>query len=123
MPNNVPITVSFNVSPLPDNAIWFENAAAWTSYWAGQNFSANIPQASTSSFGVVMTASTVSFTPVGLAAPNQVTFSLPNPDGSVSNYSLPSAASFDALYNAYLALVADYTATKTALKTAGLISA
>src|SRR6266404_2343090 len=34
----MPFTVTFklNVTPLPENDIWFANAAAWTNYWANQ---------------------------------------------------------------------------------------
>lgn len=33
-------TVSVNVSALPDNDVWFQNAAAWNSYWS--NVTANV---------------------------------------------------------------------------------
>lgn len=114
---NVNITVNLNVTPLTDNSTWFLNAASWNSYWSGQGFTTTIPQASTSAFGVVQTAASVAFNPPSLSVPNQVTFNI---DGV--QYSFVDAPSFDSLYSAFVALQADYTTLKTALKNAGLIS-
>lgn len=43
-------TANLNVTPLPDNDIWFANSQAWTNYWKTINLTLSFNPAATSKY-------------------------------------------------------------------------
>lgn len=118
------ITASLTVSPLPDNAVWFANAAAWNNYWETQSFFANIPIASAGTYGVVEAASTVAYNIPANIVTSYVNIQLDVAgNGVLVPVPIPNQAVIDALAANLNSLMADYAATKLALKTAGIVTA
>lgn len=118
------ITASLTVSPLPDNAVWFANAASWNSYWATQSFSANIPIAAAGTYGVVMSAVTTAYNiPAAIVNQYAVIQLDVKGDGNLVPVLIASQASVDAITANLNALIADYSAKMLALKNAGIITA
>lgn len=118
------INVSLDVSPLPDNAVWFANSAAWSNYWNTQEFSANIPIASAGVFGVVQSAVTVAYNvPAAIVAGYTIIQVDVAGNGVLTPVPIPQQVVIDNLVAQLNSLMADYTATKLALKNAGIITA
>lgn len=118
------IIASLDVSPLPDNAVWFANAAAWNSYWSTQSFSANIPIASAGTYGVVQSGVTVAYAvPAAIVAGYTIAQMDIAGNGILVQVPIPQQAVIDSLIAQLNALIADYAATKLALKNAGIITA
>lgn len=98
-------TVTFNFPTLPDNDVWWANFAAWVDYWDGVA-SIEIAIATPTEAGAVLQAATTIFTP----------------DTDAANLVIDGAAVVVPLQAAFLNLLNDYVALKTALKNAGIIS-
>ena len=104
------ITFSFslNVTPLPDNDIWFANAAAWSNYWAQQ------------------TGGTVTLNPIAttIYTPQPFDNTLLVEDIRIDgvDHNLPSLAMFQSLVNAFVACDNALKDLRSQLKAAGLIT-
>lgn len=103
------LTASFNlaVPALPDNQVWWANAAAWSNYWKDINVAVTFDPATTNIY--VQTNYDVS-----------IPFVVMNVDGI--DQSLPSYAQHQSLVAAFVSLQTDYVLLKTAMKNAGFIS-
>lgn len=112
-----PITLSLTVPELPDNDIWFLNAAAWNNYWLNGVFSANIPIADTVTYGLVMTGNNLVYTDPANTPTKRVTLNLDGID-----YAVLQAESFDELRIRFEALVVSYQNLRNGLKAANLIN-
>lgn len=121
--SNTNVTISFTVAPLPDNDIWFANSAAWSNYWSGQSATASIPVATTITYGVVLQASTTAFVDPGVTATTFWDTTVDNGDGSGTTILVPTLTSFAELKASHAALTTNYQLLKTAMVTAGLITA
>lgn len=103
------LTAAFNlaVPALPDNQVWWANAAAWSNYWKDINVSVTFDPAVTNIY--IQTAYDVNLA--------FVQFNISGVDQTV-----PSYAQHQSLVAAFVSLQTDYVALKTAMKAAGFIS-
>jgi hypothetical protein len=121
---DVTISVSLNVTPLTDNAVWFANAAAWNNYWAGSDFTGTVPVAGLGVYGIVQTATTAAYAVPGNVATGYTILQMDlTGNGVLTNVPVPNQAVIEALASNLNSLMADYAATKLALKNAGIVSA
>ena len=121
----VPINIAgFNIPPLPENDIWFANAAAWTAYWETAGLTAEIQVADNINYGVVKSASTTAYVPVPLIAADKVTVQVDvNGDGILENVDVPQNDTYLNLLASFTALKADYDILRASLVSAGLVTA
>lgn len=102
------LTFSINVEPLPDNDVWFVNAAAWSNYWAGMTASADINAIDTSLY-------------VPVAFDTNLNYFALNIDGLNTHY-LATQAIVESLINRVDVLNAAFETMRTELRNAGLIT-
>ena len=100
-------TISVNVPALPDNDIWFANAAAWNNYWQDITADVDLIPATTTVYAAVAFDDT-----------------LPVHDFIIDsvNYVVPSKAMFDSLVARVDALNAAFETMRTQMRTAGYIT-
>ena len=100
-------TISFNVTPLPDDDVWFLNAAAWSNYWGSIQGTVTINPAVTISY-----------------APQTFDNTLPAHNLIIDGIEriMPSLAMFSSLVNQVAALDGNFQDLKNALANAGLIT-
>lgn len=121
--STIPVTFSANVPALPDNNIWFANSAAWSNYWLDGVFSANLPVADTSDYGLVKQANTTAYAAVALTDTAYYTLQLDLlGTGVLTNVSVPSLATTDNLVAVVKTLATNYQLLITALLNAGIIN-
>jgi len=101
-------SINLNVTPLPDNDVWFANAQAWTNYWKNTVAQANFDPAVTSAY--VAVPWNTALTPVTFNMPDNVNLLLV----TVDMYNNMKAR-LDALNQAFSDL-------KAQMKAAGFIS-
>lgn len=105
----MPLTasISVNVTPLPDNDIWFANAAAWNNYWSDLDADIEFDGADTTLY--VPSAYNDALVPYTLDV-----------DGVQTT--VPTKAMFDSLKAQVAALDANYQLMRTELRNAGFIT-
>lgn len=123
MPDIV-VPLSLNVPALPDNDIWFANAAAWSAYWAQAGlFTANIPAATINDYGVVKQGNTLAYSTTPLADTQTVSLQLdPLGNGVFETVYMPRAESFALLKERVEEMETNYKNLKAALEAAGIIN-
>ena len=99
-------SVSITVPALQDNAVWFQNAAAWTSYW--QAVSANID---------ITPIENTLYVPVAFVETDKLEITL---GGTI--YKVVSQEAFESLKNRLDAMELSYRQLRTDLKDGGLIA-
>lgn len=102
-------TISFNVDPLTDNAVWFANAAAWNNYWASVNATVDIDPLTTTLY-------TQSAYDTGLSSGMPI-FNIAGED-----YILVTKPCFDSLLAMVNALNASYMLLRTEFYNQGFIT-
>lgn len=100
-------TISISVPALPDNDIWFANAAAWSNYWE------NIPASVT-----INPAATAIYTP----QPADLTLPIYDIQINGVDQNVPSLALVQSLYNQLAAVDQCLQDLRSQLKAAGLIT-
>jgi hypothetical protein len=99
-------SVNISVTPLPDNDVWFANAAAWTNYWDGITGTVEVTPAATTVY--TPTAYNTSLGPMEMFV-----------DGVA--YYLPTLEMFNSLLASYTALEQSYKDLRLQLLAADLI--
>jgi|ERR1700743_2600737 len=99
--------INLAVPPLPDNQVWFANAAAWSNYWKDINVTATFVPADTVIYNVTNYDGTLNFLQFNIGGVMQ---------------SLPAYSQHQSLVAAFLALQTDYIALKQSLKDSGFIT-
>jgi hypothetical protein len=105
----MPLTANINLSvpPLPDNQVWFADAASWLNYWKDINVNVVFDGATTVVYNQSPYDGTLNFVRLSIDGVDQ---------------DMPSLALHNSLVAAFAALNVDYIALKTALKNAGIIT-
>lgn len=102
------VSISLDVPPLPDDDVWFANAAAWTEYWRDIDLEAT--------FNAIVNT---------LYAEQNYDYTLPAPvirgdDGA--DYALVTVAMLSSLINRVDTLNTSYKTLRNELKAAGLLT-
>lgn len=100
-------SISVNVTPLPDNAVWFANAAAWNNYWANITADVEFDPAATTIYAP---------SPYNDAL---VPYTL-NVDGVETT--VPTIAMFNSLKAQVAVLDSEFQLMRTQMRTAGYIT-
>lgn len=116
--------VGLNVTPLPDNKVWFANSASWTSYWKSNvTFTIDAPVADTVNYGLVKTAATTIYVPVATPDSEQYNINIdPLGNGVFVAVNVPSIAYVKALQAQVVALDAAVQQMRIAMVNAGIIN-
>lgn len=104
----ISVTFSLNVPALPDNDVWFANAAAWSNYWSGISVAGTLDSVDT----VIYAASAYN----SALEPFYL-----NLDG-VTTHILVTQDMFTSLLNRVNALNSAFETMRTELRNAGLIT-
>lgn len=102
------VEISLDVTPLPDDDVWFANAAAWSEYWQNINIEAT--------FDALNNALYVE-SPYDMAL---VSPTITADDGAP--YNLATEEMISSLLNAYNTLNTSYKLLRNELKAAGLLT-
>lgn len=102
------LTVSFSldVTPLPDNEVWFANSAAWTNYWRNLTISAELDSAANAIYVEVPYNSLLGYFTLNYLG---------------VDYALATQEQFTSLLSSFNTLNASYKQLRDDLKNAGFI--
>ena len=105
-------TVNLNIAELPENDVWFANAAAWNNYWDNVEAEVDFDPIVTTLY--VPVAYNTGYHPIANA--------IQNPDGSTTVQIFPTMDMFTSLRAQITALDSAVQTMRTELKNAGLIT-
>lgn len=105
----MPLTANINLSvpPLPDNQVWFANAAGWSNYWKDIQIEATFDPADTTNY---------------VPSPYNVALNFVRMSIDGVDQDMPAYNQHQSLVAQVAALDADYRLFKAAMKTAGFIT-
>lgn len=101
-------SINLDVPALPENDVWFANAAAWSNYWANIDVSVTFDGADTTAYAESAFDSSLKYIAI--------------PDSNGGLIELPTRAQFDSLLLAYQTLNTSIKAMRAALADAGIIT-